>query len=74
MDLRALGTAFEKDSIKLDVTVCDQTHRPSTTFGIIFSMWIVQRMQLFPVLKPLILLSKCLLYKHNLNVSFHGNL
>lgn len=67
-----MGILFTKPEIKIDITIYDAIHYPFISCGIIFTDWVIQKMQFKPVLQPITLLAKRLLYNHNLNVLFHG--
>jgi DNA polymerase sigma len=74
LNLIKMGITFSRTEIKLDITISDQIYRPSAYYGVHFSLWVIQKLCTLPNLKPLILLSKRLLAKHELNNLYYGNL
>jgi len=73
LNLVTMGVTFSCSQIKLDITIGDQIYRPSVYYGVHFSLWVTQKLCALPDLKPLILLSKHLLAKHELNNLYYGN-
>ena len=68
-----MGISFIKSELKVDITIGDETYRPLVSYGIMFTAWVIQKIQMLPIIKPLVLLTKRLLYSSGLNVPYHGN-
>ena len=71
--LSKLGLEFENHELKVDITIGDEIYKPFVVLGVSFAEWAVAKICQYPILKPLILLMKRLLYIHSLNISYHGN-
>lgn len=67
-----MGISFSRPSVKVDITISDELHRPSSYCGVLFSLWVLQKLCVFPELKTVILLAKRLLASHDLNNLYHG--
>jgi len=67
-----MGIKFAKEKMKVDVTFGDDMFRPYVGCGVFFAFWIINKIRMFPSLKYIILMTKRLLYRHELNMSYHG--
>jgi predicted nucleotidyltransferase len=72
VDLQKMGIKFEKERMKVDVTFGDDVFRPYVGCGVFFATWVINKICMFPALKHLILITKRLLYRHGLNISYYG--
>lgn len=72
MDLAALGVKFSKSVLKADITLDDETNGPLVSYGVIFTNWVIKKLQLVPLLKPIVVLLKRLLYASHLNIPYYG--
>lgn len=50
----------------------DEAHQQLISYGLEFTDWVREKIELVPVIKPLVLLVKRLLYNHGLNIPFYG--
>lgn len=67
-----MGISFARRKMKVDVTLGDDIFRPLVGCGVYYAEWVINKICMFPALKHLILMTKRLLYQHELNISYYG--
>ena len=74
VEVKKLGIKFMKEEVKVDITIDDRVNRPPVFYGIKFTSWVMQKLQIIDCFRSLVILVKRLIYNHQLNLLFYGTL